>query len=84
MKVNNIPINPRWKISNPECTCKGKLDECIHCKYFKAEQSVPTENFRVNDDIRDKNGKVTKKQTRIINKVTLQLGRHGDVMGFFF
>jgi len=82
MKVNNLVKDPKWK-KIISCTCHGKeLDLCLHCRYSRAEQSIPTENFKVNDDIRDKNGKVTKKQTRTINEITLKIGSRDDVIGW--
>jgi len=81
MKVNNLPINPRWKISNPKCTCEGKLDECIHCRYEIAEKSIPSKNFLINRPTKEK---PTTKKMVTISEVTLQLGRHGDVIGWAF
>jgi len=83
MKVNGLIDNPKWK-SVLVCTCEGKIDLCLHCKYSKALESVPSENFKVNDDIRDKNGKVTKKQTKIIKEITIVKGSHDDVIGWNF
>jgi len=82
MKVNGLVDNPKWKLL--VCTCQGKLDLCLHCKYTKALESVPKENFKVNDDVLDKNGKVTKKQTRIVKEITIVKGSHDDVIGFLY
>jgi hypothetical protein len=81
MKVNNLPNNPRWKISNPKCTCEGKLDECIHCKYTLAFESIPSKNFKVNRPTKEK-PEIEKMVT--ITEITLQIGRHGDVIGWSF
>jgi len=83
MKVNNLINNPKWK-KVLVCTCKGKINECLHCKYSKAEKSVPKENFKVNDDLFDKNGKVSKKQTRTVKEISLIIGSHDDVIGWNF
>jgi len=83
MKVNGLVKNPKWK-KVLVCTCEGKLDLCLHCKFSNALESVPSENFRVNDDIRDKNGKVTKKQTKIVKEITIVKGSHDDVIGWKF
>jgi len=83
MKINNLVKNPRWKISNPKCTCKGKLDDCIHCKYSKAEQSIPTENFKMIESVYDKDGKRTaKKLTKTISEINIITGSHQDVQGW--
>jgi len=81
MIVSGLIDNPKWK-SVLVCTCQGKIDLCNHCKYTKAEQSIPKENFKVNADIVDKNGKVTKKQTRIIKEIRIISGSHDDVQGW--
>jgi len=83
MKINNLVKDPKWK-KVLVCTCKGKLDLCLHCKFSKALESVPKENFKVNDDIRDKNGKITKKQTRIVKEIRILSGSHDDVQGWIF
>jgi len=83
MKVNGLVDNPKWK-KVLVCTCKGKIDLCLHCKYSKALESVPKENFKVNDDVLDKNGKVTKKQTRLVKEITILKGSHDDVIGFLY
>jgi len=83
MKVNGLINNPKWKRFS--CTCKGKeLSLCSICKYEIAEKSIPSKDFKVNNDIMDKNGKVTKKQTRIVKEVTLVNGSHDDVIGFLY
>jgi len=56
----------------------------LHCKYSKALESVPKENFKVNDDVLDKNGKVTKKQTRIVKEITILKGSHDDVIAWTY
>mgnify|MGYP003641395191 CR=1 FL=1 len=87
MKINNSLDVARWE-SIP-CGC-GKevmdsfpIKECLHCKFDQAWQSVPQKDFKVNDDQYDKNGKITKKQTRIIKEISLVRGdRFQDVVGF--
>ena len=46
---------------------------------------MPQKDFKTNEDIIDKNGKVTKKQTRIVKEITLYRGStYEDVIGWSF
>ena len=90
MKVNNTIQNNRWK--GIPCKCNHDsveteypIAECLHCKFQECEDSIPKENFKINDDVLDKNGKVTKKQTRTVKEITLVHGsKYEDVIGWKF
>jgi hypothetical protein len=89
MKINGLKKRALWE--NIECKCdksdislKFPLVNCDHCKFMKCWLSVPQEDFKVNDDIRDKNGKVTKKQTRTVSEITLVRGSLEDIIGWKF
>jgi len=89
MKINGLKKKALWE--NIKCCCiKGDvehtypLSECKHCKFTECWQSVPKKDFTVNDDIRDKNGKVTKKQTKTVKEITLVRGSFEDVIGWTF
>ena len=45
-------------------------------------KSVPQKDFTVNNDIIDKTGKVTKKQTKVIKEITLVRGSFEDVLAW--
>tara|TARA_R110000744_G_C19138311_1_gene537917 strand:+ start:158 stop:427 length:270 start_codon:yes stop_codon:yes gene_type:complete len=89
MKINGLIKKARWE-SIP-CGC-GKdvmnsfpIKECLHCKFDQCWKSVPQKDFKTNEDIIDKNGKVTKKQTRIVKEITLYRGStYEDVIGWSF
>jgi len=84
MKVNNLIKGiPKWK-KVLVCTCKGKIDLCLHCKYSKALESVPTKDFKIQEHTFDKNGKITKTTTRTIKEIELVIGSHQDVIGWNF
>jgi len=83
LKINNLEKNPKWK-KVLVCTCEGKLDLCLHCKYSNALESIPSKDFKVSNDVMDKNGKVIKKQTRIVKEITIVKGSHDDVIGWIF
>jgi len=87
MKINGLKKKALWE--NIKCCCiKGDIEhtyplsECKHCKFTECWQSVPKKDFTVNDDIIDKSGKVTKKQTRIVKEITLVRGSFEDVVGW--
>ena len=89
MKINGLKKKALWE--NIKCCCiKGDIEhtyplsECKHCKFTECWQSVPKKDFTVNDDIRDKNGKVTKKQTKTVKEITLVRGSFEDVIGWTF
>jgi hypothetical protein len=89
LKINGLKKKALWE--NIKCCCiKGDIEhtyplsECKHCKFMESWQSVPQKDFTVNDDIIDKNGKVTKKQTRTVKEITLVRGSFEDVIGWKF
>tara|TARA_R110000824_G_scaffold98946_2_gene235808 strand:- start:609 stop:881 length:273 start_codon:yes stop_codon:yes gene_type:complete len=87
MKINNSLDVARWE--SLDCKCgEGVMNsypvkECLHCKFDQAWKSVPKEDFTVNNNLIDKDGKVTKKQTKTVREVTLIRGqRFDDVVGW--
>jgi hypothetical protein len=89
MKINGLIKKARWE--HISCCCgKDVMDsfpikECLHCKFDQCWKSVPQKDFKVNDDIIDKNGKVTKKQTRTVKEITLVRGsKYQDIIGWTF
>lgn len=79
MKINGLIENPKWK-KVLVCTCKGKIDDCLHCKYSKAEESIPKNDFK----IKWVDEKTKKQKIKTISDITVMLGRHDDVMGWTF
>lgn len=46
---------------------------------------MPRKDFTVNDDVIDKNGKVTKKQTKVIKEITIVRGKKfEEIQGWKF
>jgi|TARA_B110000263_G_scaffold225499_1_gene216537 hypothetical protein len=89
MKINGLIKKARWE--NIACCCGKKvidsfpIKECLHCKFDQAWQSVPQKDFETNNNTVDKNGKVTKKQTRIVKEINLIRGdKFQDVIGWTF
>ena len=59
------------------------IKECLHCKFDQAYQSVPQKDFKTNESILDKNGKVTGYKERIIKEISIVRGdKFEDVVGW--
>jgi hypothetical protein len=89
MKIKGLIKKAKWE--HIECCCvKGDISKsfplinCDSCKYQRCWDSVPQKDFKVNDDIIDKNGKVTKKQTKTVKEITLIRGSFEDVIGWTY
>ncbi len=90
MKINGLIKKARWEFIS--CCCIKEdvensypIQECKHCKFNECWKSVPQKDFKVNDDIIDKNGKLTNKQTRTVKEITLVRGdKYQDVIGWTF
>tara|TARA_R110000737_G_C14347009_1_gene444404 strand:+ start:64 stop:342 length:279 start_codon:yes stop_codon:yes gene_type:complete len=90
LKINGLMDSPLWY--KMKCSCKkGVVMEshpvkiCLHCKYEICENSMPRNNFKVQDNILDKNGKPTGKTTpREIKEITIVRGSHDDITGWIF
>ena len=77
-----IPCN--CDMSNPE-KCHPISRNCKHCCCKQAEDSMPRESFNVNNDKIDKDGNVTKKQTREVTEINIVRGEtYHDIVGWTF
>ena len=82
----------RWK--KIKCCCSKIKDDvehqhpimlCKHCKFQQCEDSMPRDSFEINNDIVDKDGKVTKKQTRTVTQINIVRGQvYNDIIGWSF
>jgi hypothetical protein len=89
MKINGLKKRALWE--NIKCKCHASdisltypLIDCKHCKFMECWLSVPKKDFEINDNVIDKNGKVTKKQTRTVKEITLIRGSVEDIIGWTF
>ncbi len=90
MKINNSLDVARWE----KLTCKCNHDDieqcypiskCEHCRCQECWDSVPQEDFTVNNDIIDKDGNLIEKKTKTVNEITLVRGHDlEDVIGWEF
>lgn len=90
LKINNQNLNPLWKKIPCECDKSNILKaypliECIHCNCEKADLSIPTKSFKVNQPIFDKNGNFKKYEVREITEITLNnCSKYGNCLGWKF
>lgn len=88
MKINGLIKKPRWY--NIPCCCgievidKHPIKECLHCKFEQCEKSMPKKDFKVKEDIHDKNGQVTKTITKTVKEITIVRGgnKYQDIVGW--
>ena len=78
MKVIGLKDKPKWRDILVE-DCNGKLEECLHCRYSKAEKSIPKTNFTVME--KDENGNEV---LRTISEIKIIRGSHDDIIGWSF
>ena len=76
MKLNKEIKNPKWK--NFFKHDENNID-CKHCKFQKAADSIPQDDFKINELNDDGTIKV-----RTVKEVTLVYGQHEDVIGWTF
>ena len=92
LKINGLIDKPRWYAI--KCCCstledddehKYPLSDCKHCKFQECEDSIPRETFEINDDVYDKDGEITKKQTKTVTEINIVRGkRFEDIIGWTF
>lgn len=89
MKINNSLDVALWE--KIPCHCKKDdiekcypLINCEHCRCQQCWESVPKEDFKVNEPIIDKNGKTKGIQKRTVKEITLVRGKIEDVIGWQF
>lgn len=87
MQINNALDVAIWE-SIP-CGCgKDVMDsfpikDCLHCMFDKQWKSVPQKNFDFNDDVKDEDGNIIKKQTKTVKEITLHRGdRYQEIIGW--
>jgi len=90
LKINNSLDVARWEKLNCSCVNTSVMTEypihkCERCKCKEAWESVPQENFKVNDPIIDKKGVIIETKTRTIQEITLVRGHDlQDVIGWSY
>ena len=89
MKINNSLDVALWE--KIPCHCqKDNIEQCYplmkceHCRCQQCWDSVPKEDFTVNDDLLDEDGAVIQERTKTVSKIKLVRGSIEDVIGWTF
>ncbi len=92
MKVNGKIKNPRWK--GIACKCNHDsieteypIAQCVHCKMQSQEDSLPKEDFTVNEikiTRNDKDEEIKTIKSRTIKEITIVRGKSGyeEIIGW--
>ena len=86
--INNKNENPLWK--KIHCNCDKSdveksypLIDCVHCNCERADSSIPTETFKVNKEIYDKNGNLKETKLIEVKEITLtNCEKYGSCIGW--
>ena len=91
MKINGLIEKPLWydikcKCNHDTIETEFPIAECLHCKFQECENSIPKENFKVNELVLDKDGKPTgETKVRTVKEINLIHGdRYQDIIGWTF
>ena len=74
MEITNLKSDHEWQ--NIPCQ---KNESCFHCKCKKQFDSIPKNDFVINDQ--DENGNITQKT---VTKITINYGNKDEVLGWYF
>lgn len=92
MKVNGKIDNPRWK--GIPCKCNHNsiqteypIAQCLHCEMQAKEDSLPKQDFTVNEikiSKNDKGEEIITTKSRTIKEVTIVRGQSGyeEIIGW--
>jgi len=90
LKINNSLDHPRWydikcKCNHDNVETEYPISSCLHCQFKECEDSLPAENFKVNEPQYDKKGKISEIITRTVKEVTIVRGdKYQDIIGWTF
>lgn len=90
LKINNKNENPLWKKISCKCNhdsveTEYPLVACIHCQCQQADNSIPSESFKVKKPIINKNGKIKEYETIEIKEITLtNCQTYGSCIGWCY
>jgi len=91
MKINGLIEKPRWydipcKCNNNSVETKYPIAECLHCKFQEQEDSLPREDFIINEPDFDENGNpLETTHDKTINEITIVRGdKYQEIMGWTF
>jgi hypothetical protein len=74
MEITNLKTDHEWQ----HISCQ-KNESCFHCKCKKQYDSIPKNDFNVNET--DNDGNITQKT---ITKITIDYGNKDEILGWYF
>ncbi len=89
MKINNSLDEARWEKIPCHCN-KDDIEKCYplmkceHCRCQECWDSVPQEDFEVQELIIKDDKPTGETKTRTVSEITLVRGRYEDVIGWEF
>jgi|TARA_R110000796_G_C14322623_1_gene408036 hypothetical protein len=90
LKINNRNEDPLWKKISCKChtsdiELKYPLIECVHCNCKRADDSIPTESFKINQPVFNKQGKFIENKVVEVKEITLtNCDKYGSCIGWGF
>lgn len=90
MKINNSLDVALWEKITCKCDHSSietefPIKNCLHCKCQQAWDSVPKEDFEVQEpDLDENNNPLKTTHSRTVNEITLVRGKVDDVIGWTF
>ena len=90
MKINNSLKHPRWydlkcKCNHDSVETEYPISSCLHCKFQEQEDSMPTENFKVERAVIDDKGKHKGKKTITIKELKIIRGKkYEEIIGWTY
>jgi hypothetical protein len=90
MKINGLIENPLWydikcKCDHSSIETEFPIADCLHCQFQKQEDSMPREDFTINEPDFDENGNITGQHDKLINEITIVRGeKYQEIIGWRF
>jgi len=91
MKINGLIEHPRWydipcKCNHNSVETEYPIANCLHCKFKECEDSMPREDFKINEPDIDENGNLLETtHEKIISEITIVRGKkYQDIIGWTF
>jgi hypothetical protein len=88
--INNKNNDPLWKKISCKCNHNSveteyPLIDCVHCNCKRADDSIPTNTFKVNQRVLDKDGKFKENKIVEIKEITLtNCDKYGSCIGWSY
>lgn len=91
MKINGLIKHPRWydipcKCNHNSVETEYPITECLHCKFQECEDSMPREDFTINEPDLDENGNsLETTHSKTISEINIVRGsKYQDIIGWTF